>query len=155
MCYLILSGGPGSNPASESGCLPEVPRLFDILPVWSPHFLTLPVFRECLAIVCGGGTLPTPPPHAIVPSSLEQSLACVSQLPPPFPHQEPAGSGKSPSLFDSFLSDPGLPSGPLLSGPAIRFQCLPEVLGSSGRKQGSLTARDRLECRKPGFYFCL
>lgn len=155
MCDLILTGGPGSNPASESGCLPEVPRLFDILPVWSPPLPHPACVQGAPGHCVCGGTLPTPPPHAIVPSSLEQSLACVSQLPPPFLHQEPAGSGKSPSLFDSFLSDPGLPSGPLLSGPAIRLQRLPEALGSSGRKQGSLTAGDRLQRRKPGFYFCL
>lgn len=65
----------------------------------------------------------------------------MSQLPPPRPtttFPSPAESGKSPSLLDSFLSVPGLPSGPLLSGPAIRLQCPPELLGSSGRKQGSL-----------------
>ena len=60
----------------------------------------------------------------------------MSQLRAPLP--SPAESGKSPSLLASFLSAPALPSGPLPSGPAIRLQCPPVVLGSSGRKQGSL-----------------
>lgn len=52
-------------------------------------------------------------------------------------------SGKSPSQPGSFLAGSDLPL------------ALPEYSHSSGRKQGSRMARDRLQGRKPGFYFCL
>lgn len=124
------------------------------LPLWYPP--NLAEFRECLRI--GGPPYPHPC-HKRLFSAHQNcllTLACVSQLYPLFPRQEPVGSGKSPSLPGSFLSGPGLPSGPPLSGPpsgsSAYLKCWVPLGGSrapsqpearwKGGNQGSISASD-------------
>lgn len=115
---LILTVRAWTQLSIRKRMLPRSP-----LTVWYPP--NPAVWRECLPIA--GPPYPHPCRKRLFSAHKNclLTLAYMSQLYPLFPCQKPAGSGKPPSLPGSFLSGPGLPSRPLLSGPpSVSSACL-------------------------------
>lgn len=124
MCTHILARRPGHTQPQGAGASQRSPINLLQFPPPNPPMLI------------GESHYPHPPPKQLFSAHQNSplTLAGMSQL-PPFPPQEPAGSGKSSSAWLLPLWPTSASWTPPL-WPTILPRRMPEVPGSSGRKSG-------------------